>query len=236
MLRTGGEKRRFVREKFASVAGSYDLLNSILSMKIDSYWRFITARELKGCEKGPVLDLCAGTLPLSKEIAKRRNDTVVAMDFCYEMLKCGAIRLNGDKKRGFIIPVCGDGEELPLSDARFSGITVAFGVRNLSRLEKGLGEMLRVLKPGGKLIILEFSRPKDPAFSKIYNFYLHKFLPFVGSLVSKDREAYRYLADSIQAFYEPDVLASMMHDAGFADITYRPLTFGIVTLYTGIRR
>ncbi|MGQ9500276.1 MAG: class I SAM-dependent methyltransferase, partial [Dissulfurimicrobium sp.] len=165
MLRTGDEKRRFVREKFASVAGSYDILNSILSMKIDSYWRFITARELKGCEKGPILDLCAGTLPLSREIAKRR-DNVVAMDFCYEMLRCGTIKLKGDKKTDFIMPVCGDGEELPLSDARFSGITVAFGVRNLSRIEKGLGEMRRVLKPGGKLIILEFSRPKNPAFSK----------------------------------------------------------------------
>lgn len=235
MLRTGNEKRRFVREKFASVAGSYDLLNSILSMKIDSYWRSVTAHELKECEKGPILDLCAGTLPLSREIAKRRNDMIVAMDFCYEMLKCGTNRLKDNKKTDFIMPICGDGEELPLSEARFSGITVAFGVRNLAHLEKSLKEMLRVLKPGGKLVILEFSRPKNPVFSKIYSFYLHKFLPFIGSIVSKDREAYRYLADSIQGFYEPDVLASMMHNAGFTNITYRPLTFGIVTLYTGTR-
>ena len=235
MTLTGNEKRRFVRDKFTSVASRYDLLNSLLSLKIDSYWRFVTACELKRREKGPILDLCAGTLPLSHELARRTKETVIAVDFCYEMLHCGSLRLSGNKEARRIAPICGDGEELPIKDAMFSGITVAFGVRNLSQIDKGLKEMLRVLKPGGKLIILEFSRPQNPFFSKIYNFYLHRFLPALGSLISGDQEAYRYLADSIQAFYAPEVLTAIMRDAGFIKTTYRPLTLGIVTLYIGIK-
>ncbi len=236
MVPTGNEKRRFVRDKFASVASRYDLLNSLLSLKIDSYWRLITAKELKKRIKGPILDLCAGTLPLSSELAKRTKEMVIAVDFCYEMMRCGSLRLKGARPARRIAPVCGDGEGLPLKDAIFSGVTVAFGVRNLSQIDKGLKEMLRVLKPGGKLVMLEFSRPQGLFFSRIYNFYLHRLLPVLGSLISGDKEAYRYLADSIQTFYAPRDMADLMTRAGFININYRPLTFGIVTLYTGIKR
>ncbi|MDL1959528.1 MAG: ubiquinone/menaquinone biosynthesis methyltransferase [Deltaproteobacteria bacterium] len=234
MIPTGKEKKRFVRDKFASVSRRYDLLNGLLSFYIDHYWRWVTTRELDEFKQGPILDLCAGTLSLSAEIVRQIERPVVAVDFCYEMLHYGAVQWkNGSKKAKHIVPVCGDGEYLPLHDLKFQGITVAFGVRNLSRPEQGLREMLRVLKPGGKLAILEFSRPKNPIFSPIYRLYLHKLLPFMAGVISGDKEAYRYLADSIQGFYEPDILAAMMRDAGFREVKHRSLTIGIVTLYTG---
>jgi demethylmenaquinone methyltransferase/2-methoxy-6-polyprenyl-1,4-benzoquinol methylase len=230
---TGREKKRFVRDKFAAVTRRYDLLNSLLSCYVDHYWRWVTIRELREFTDGPILDLCAGTLPLSAEIVRQQPRLVVAVDFCYEMLHYGAERFQDTKTGAQIVPVCGDGEELPLPDGTFQGITVAFGVRNLSLPDKGLREMLRVLVPGGKLAILEFSRPRNLLFAPLYTFYLHRVLPFVAGIISGDEEAYTYLAKSIQSFYEPGVLASMMEEAGFREVSYRPLTMGIVTLYTG---
>lgn len=133
------------------------------------------------------------------------------------------------------MPVCGDGEDIPAHDNSFWGCTVAFGVRNLSRTERGLHEMYRVLKPTGKLLILEFSRPKNPLVKPLYFFYLNKILPTVAGLVSGDKEAYEYLASSIAQFYEPKVLLKMMKEAGFAKVYCRQLTFGIVTIYVGVK-
>ncbi len=234
MIPTGKKKRQFVKNKFASVTKRYDLLNGLLSCYIDHYWRWATTQELDRSRGGPILDLCAGTLPLSLEIVRQTTLEVIAVDFCYEMLHHGTSRIRG-KETEYISPVCGDGENLPFPDQRFQGITVAFGVRNLSRVEQGLREMLRVLLPGGKLVILEFSRPKNPLISPIYRLYLHKILPFMAGILSGDREAYHYLAESIQGFYEPDVLAKMMEDIGFRQVRYRPMTMGIVTLYIGYR-
>jgi demethylmenaquinone methyltransferase/2-methoxy-6-polyprenyl-1,4-benzoquinol methylase len=220
MIPTGKEKKRFVQDKFASVSGKYDLLNKLLSFYIDHYWRWVTTREFDEFKQGPILDLCAGTMPLSAEIVRQIARPVVAVDFCYEMLRHGALQWeNGSKKAKYIVPICGDGEYLPLHDLKFQ--------------EQGLREMLRVLKTGGKLAILEFSRPKNRLFSPIYRLYLHQFLPFMAGIISGDKEAYRYLADSIQGFYEPEILAAMMKDVGFREVKHRPLTMGIVTLYTG---
>ena len=235
-VQSAEEKKRFVRNKFAAISKDYDFLNSLLSLKFDSYWRWVTTRELKEFPEGAVLDLCAGTLPLSRELtrqAAKRN--VVAVDFCEDMLRSGLKNLPDDERKNRIAPVCGDGEEIPAASEQFWGITVAFGVRNLSRTEKGLAEMYRVLKPGGKLLILEFSRPRNAFFKPIYNFYLHKILPKVAGLVSGDKEAYEYLATSIAAFYEPEELLAMIKDAGFSRQYYRPLTMGIVTIYIGIK-
>ncbi len=226
-------KKKFVQKKFASVTPRYDFLNSLLSLYVDHYWRRKTAFLLKDLD-GPVLDLCAGTLPLSREVAGQKDRTVIALDFCFDMLKYGKDNLN-NSYRGQIFPVCGDGEHLPLPAGVFTGFTVAFGIRNLTDLPRGFNEVYRVLKPGGTAAILEFSRPASRFFAPLYRFYLHRILPSLAGIISGDREAYKYLAESIEGFYSQKEVCAMMKAAGFVDISYKPLTMGIVTLYTGHR-
>ena len=235
-VQSAEEKKRFVRDKFAAISNKYDFLNSLLSLKADSYWRWVTTRELKEFPEGAILDLCAGTLPLALELTRQApKRTVVAVDFCEDMLCSGLQSLPNDERKDRIGAVCGDGEEIPAASEKFWGVTVAFGVRNLARTEKGLAEMYRVLKPGGKLLILEFSRPRNAIFKPIYNFYLNSVLPKVAGLVSGDKEAYEYLASSIAEFYEPEELLAMIKEAGFSRQYCRPLTMGIVTIYIGIK-
>ncbi|TFG36700.1 MAG: ubiquinone/menaquinone biosynthesis methyltransferase [Desulfobacterales bacterium] len=235
-MQTPDEKKTFVKEKFSSISHKYDFLNSMLSFQIDRYWRWVTTRELKMFPDGAVLDLCAGTLPLSLELARQAPARqVVAVDFCEDMLRAGLKTLPRDNRRQRIFPVCGDGEKIPARDASFWGITVAFGVRNLGRTQDGLHEMYRVLRAGGKLLILEFSRPQNVIVKPVYSFYLNTVLPKVAGVVSGDKEAYEYLASSIAAFYEPEELLGMMKKAGFADVSRRPLTFGIVSVYIGVK-
>lgn len=229
-------KKKFVREKFSSISRRYDLLNSLLSFQIDRYWRWKTTRLLREFPDGAVLDLCAGTLPLSLELARQAPERRVAsIDFCEDMLRAGKETLPKDGRSGRITPICGDGEEIPAADDSFWGCTVAFGVRNLAQTLKGLKEMHRVLKPTGKLLILEFSRPTNFLVKPVYNFYLNKVLPAVAGVVSGDKEAYEYLASSIAAFYEPEELLDMMREAGFTSVERKPLTFGIVSIYVGVK-
>ena len=235
-MQTPEEKKKFVRDKFSSISSSYDLLNSLLSMQIDRYWRWKTTRLLNEFPAGPVLDLCAGTMPLSLELTRQaKKRLVLAVDFCEDMIRAGARKLPSDHRTPRIFPVCGDGEQIPAPSDTFWGCTVAFGVRNLSQTMQGLREMHRVLKPTGKLLILEFSRPTNVIIKPVYNFYLNKILPMVAGLVSGDQEAYQYLASSIAAFYEPEELLAMMEEAGFTHVERKPLTFGIVSIYIGIK-
>lgn len=235
-MQTPDDKKRFVKEKFSAISGNYDLLNSMLSFQIDRYWRWVTTRELKKFPQGAIMDLCAGTLPLSLELTRQAPQRqVFAVDFCEDMLRAGRLNMPKDDRRQRIFPVCGDGEQIPAQDDSFWGITVAFGVRNLARTQQGLNEMHRVLKPGGKLLILEFSRPQNPVVKPLYNFYLNRVLPKVAGIVSGDKEAYEYLASSIAQFYEPDELLRMIKNAGFSKTYHRPLTFGIVTVYVGVK-
>ena len=230
------DKKKFVRAKFSAISGRYDLLNSLLSLQIDRYWRWRTTRLLREFPGGWVLDLCAGTLPLSLELTRQARDRkVLAIDFCEDMLRAGAKNLPNDDRNTRIYPVCGDGEILPAPSSSFWGCTVAFGVRNLSRTLQGLQEMHRILRPGGKLLVLEFSRPANPFIKPIYSLYLNHILPMIAGRISGDKEAYQYLASSIAAFYEPSELLAMMREAGFAKVSRTPLTFGIVSIYIGIK-
>ena len=233
-MNTPDKKKQFVREKFSSISGDYDFLNSLLSFNIDRYWRWITTRMLREYPEGAILDLCAGTLPLSLELTRQAPERqVLAIDFCEDMPKAGIKTMPDDERKNRITTVCGDGEKIPVRTESCWGITVAFGVRNLSRTQDGLEEMYRVLKKGGKLLILEFSRPQNPLVKPLYNLYLNKILPKLAGLVSGDKEAYEYLASSIAKFYEPEELIGMMEKAGFANPRRRTLTFGIVSIYIG---
>lgn len=231
------DKKRFVREKFAAISPRYDFLNSLLSLRIDHLWRRRVARLFRDKPEGRILDLCAGTLPLALALTRAApGRRIVAVDFCEDMLAAGLARLSEDERARRILPVCGDGEAIPLADASCVGCTIAFGIRNLAHADRGLAEMRRVLEPGGRLVILEFSRPTNPLVKPVYNFYLNTVLPAVAGRVSGDRAAYQYLADSIAAFYEPETLLDMMRRAGFADARRVTLTFGIVSLYAGERK
>ncbi|NLZ18403.1 MAG: ubiquinone/menaquinone biosynthesis methyltransferase [Desulfobulbaceae bacterium] len=228
------EKKQFVREKFSSISTHYDLLNSLLSLHIDRYWRWRTTRQLKHAPNGWVLDLCAGTLPLALELTRQApGRRVLAVDFCEDMLRAGISRLPKDGVSRRIHPVCGDGEAIPVASSSCKGCTIAFGIRNLGTAERGLSEMHRILEPGGRLIILEFSRPTSPLIKPLYNFYLNKVLPVIAGRISGDKEAYQYLASSIAAFYEPQTLLGLMQAAGFQNVHRIALTFGIVSMYIG---
>jgi demethylmenaquinone methyltransferase/2-methoxy-6-polyprenyl-1,4-benzoquinol methylase len=225
--------RAFVQQRFRHISPWYDFLNSLLSFGLDHYWRWQAVKKLKGI-KGIVLDLCAGTLPLSKALVRYTNfrGQIIALDFCQLML------IYGQKKwpKSSVWPVCGDALCLPLKDRKVEAVMVAFGVRNFTNPLVGLKEMCRVLTPGGKAIILEFSHPYLPLFKRCYFLYLKHLLPKIGGLISKDKEAYKYLADSIERFYQPHKWVELMEKAGFKTVRYEYLTGGIVSIYIGVKR
>lgn len=222
-------KKQFVQRRFSGITRWYDLLNTILSLGIDHFWRWVAVKRLENT-KGTVLDLCAGTLPMTKTLLKNNNfrGKVLAIDFCWEMLNYGKGHcLNRPSL------VCGDALSLPLKNSSIDAIMVAFGVRNFSNYSAGLKEMHRALKPKGKVVILEFSRPTHTVFSPIYLAYLNYLLPRIGGLISGDKMAYTYLSKSIQEFYAPRAWLKIMEQAGFRNLRHRYLTLGIVSIYEG---
>ncbi len=213
---------------FEGVAPRYDLLNHVLSLGIDRSWRraVVLALELERDQR--VLDLCCGTGDLALEMARLARP--IACDFTWNMLTRAR-----DKSRARDVPIrvaAADALSLPFSDGVFDATTVAFGVRNLADMPAGLREIHRVLVPGGTLAILEFSHPEG-WLQKPYRFYLKTLLPQLGNLLSRRGEAYRYLAESIMGFPDPDTLVDLMRDAGFGDPSYQRLTGGIVAIHRG---
>ena len=235
MLTASHETRKeYVRQTFASISHRYDFLNGLLSLLFDRCWRWHIARLLADVPEGPVLDLCAGTLSLSREIARQNPDQYIyALDFCENMLKAGVQKLQDDPHSSRISPLCGDGEAIPTLGDIFCGCTVAFGMRNLINRQQCLAEIYRVLRPEGRLLILEFSRPTNRLFKPIYRCYLHHIMPCIAGVCAENREAYKYLAQSIALFYEPKELLAMMRAAGFTQVERRQLTLGIVSIYIG---
>ena len=231
----GRDRERQVRTIFSEIAPRYDLLNHLLSMNVDRGWRrkAVDGLAWEEAPKGLFLDACAGTFDLSLELTGRPGfeGQVVASDFARPMLVQGLDKLRGQP----VAPVCGDTLNLPFSDGTFQGAMVAFGVRNLSDVKQGLREFARVLEPGRRLAILEFTEPPNPILRKLYLFYFHRILPLVGRIVSGHPWAYTYLPRSVREFPDPPALAGMMREAGFREARFVLLTGGIAALHVGTR-
>ena len=227
----GANREKQVRTIFSEIAPRYDLLNHVLSLNIDRAWRRKAVNLLNwtAAPAGRFLDACAGTFDLSLELARRSGfkGRVVASDFAQPMLVAGQSKLSG----AAVAPVCGDSLRLPFPDASFDGATVGFGVRNLADLARGFSEFRRVLKPGSRLIILEFTVPPNALVRAGYMLYFNKVLPLVGRIVSGHPWAYTYLPESVKEFPGPDRLVEMLRDAGFSDAGYRLVTFGIAAIH-----
>ena len=227
-------RREEVRRMFASIVGRYDLLNRLLSLRRDVYWRRVAVALGQIPRGGDVLDLCAGTGDVALEIVRQGSGArVIAVDNCEPMLIRGLHKAKrasaADQVRFAVAPA----EELPFADATFDRAFVAFGVRNIADRRRGLREMTRVLKPDGRAIILEFSTPSSPLFGPLYRFYSHRILPWIGGLLSGNRAAYEYLPASVDGFPSPEGLQALMEDAGFIDVSVVHLTFRIVTVHQG---
>jgi demethylmenaquinone methyltransferase/2-methoxy-6-polyprenyl-1,4-benzoquinol methylase len=228
------EKRSFVREMFTAIAPRYDFLNHVLSFNLDRRWRrqAVDALAWESRPSGQYLDLCAGTLDLAVELQGRSgfNGSVVGADFAVPMLSLGRHK---DRR---VVAVGADAVQLPFPDETFDGCMVAFGIRNLESVDAGLAEMARVIKPGGRVVILEFSLPRRWPMRPLYLGYFRFVLPHVGRLVSKHTSAYGYLPDSVHAFPEPARVVGQIGAHGFGAVRHRSLTFGVTGLYDAVRQ
>ena len=228
------EKREYVRRMFSDIAPRYDMLNHILALNVDRGWRkrAIRALDIARVPDGVYLDLCAGTLDIAAHIARQPGfrGRVVGADFAEPMLRAGL------RKAGPAVhPVAADAVRLPLADDSVAGAIVAFGIRNVAGLDDCLAEAHRVLLPGGRFVILEFSTPRAPVFAGLYRFYFHHVLPKIGGALSGHPTAYSYLPKSVDAFPEEAELARRMRACGFVDTSWTSLTFGIVAIHVGIK-
>ena len=229
------DKRRYVRQIFSDIAPRYDLLNRVLSLNIDRSWRRRALARLNWPAKpaGTYLDACAGTLDLAAMLAASRgfSGTVVGADFALPMLHRGAGKIKGHS----VLRAGADSLVLPFGDRTFDGATVGFGVRNMSGLDRGLAELGRVLKPGARLVILDFATPPTGVLRALYMLYFKRVLPVVGRLVSGHPTAYSYLPDSVQDFPPPEELERRMTAAGLHDCGHERLSGGIAAVTWGTR-
>lgn len=225
-----------VKAMFGAISRRYDLLNHLLSFNLDVGWRKLAAREACPDPGSRVLDLCGGTGDLSLALAATpaSPSMVVCCDFSHPMLTLALPKFERSGLRDRFAVVEGDALRLPFRDRSFDAVTVAFGVRNLADVRAGFAEIRRVLAPGGRLVVLEFSRPPGPVLSRLYAFYLRAIVPLLGDGVAGRRGPYVYLARTIGGFPAPDRLAGTIREAGFAAVGWKPLTGGIVCLHTAL--
>ena len=229
---------RAVKEMFAGIAGKYDLLNHVLSLNIDRSWRRKVQRELAGILARPdalVLDVACGTGDLSIELQTGAKAKVIGTDFCRPMLTIAKEKSKAENQKPKTHYVESNAMSLAFADDTFDAATIAFGLRNLPNYEDGLRELGRVLKPGGRLVILECSHPRVPVFRELYDFYFNSVLPKIGRLVSGSSFAYTYLPNSVAKFPDQKTLAAMMERAGFGEIKFQNLTGGIAALHSGVK-
>lgn len=227
-------KRAEIRHMFASIVDRYDLLNRLLSFRRDVYWRRIAVTRSRISPGARVLDLCAGTADVALEIIRQVSAVqVVAVDNCEPMLIRGLQKVREAGVAGQVRFVAAPAERLPFANETFDRALVAFGVRNLADWQRGLEEMARVLRPNGQAVILEFSDPTSPVFRSAYRLYTYRLLPWIGGFLSGNRAAYEYLPTSVDSFPSPEGLRDLMEKAGFSEVSYSSLTFGIVTIHQG---
>ncbi len=242
--RTEADASRKVREMFTQIAPSYDALNHILSMQMDRLWRARTAKRLRAIlqrEDAVVLDLCCGTGDLALALRKAGKARIIGADFAHTMLVRARVKSAQVGSRSGLaadsLPLAeADALRLPFADASFDLVTTAFGFRNLANYEAGLREIQRILKPGGRIVILEFTEPPDSVLGNLYRWYFRKVLPRIGAWLSEDSEAYSYLPKSVSRFFQPPELASLMSAVGYESAEFKVWTFGTVALHTAVRR
>lgn len=226
-------KKEKVQEMFNGIAPKYDLLNHLLSMGIDKRWRKKAMKVVGAGRKDLVLDIACGTGDFSIEALKHGVKRVIGADISEKMLDVAREKAKNKGLTGQLDFQYGDSENLSFEDNTFDAVTVAFGVRNFEHLEQGLTEMCRVLRPGGKVVVLEFSTPERFPMKQLYNFYFRNVLPFVGGIISGNRKAYEYLPASVFAFPQGEKFLEIMHHAGYTNVSQQRLTFGIASLYIG---
>jgi demethylmenaquinone methyltransferase/2-methoxy-6-polyprenyl-1,4-benzoquinol methylase len=231
----GAEKRAYVRRIFSEIAPSYDLLNHLLSFNVDKRWRrrALEALAWTRAPEGVYVDLCAGTLDVSAELARRPGfaGRIIGADFAEPMLRAGRGKVAGAAVR----PVVADALELPIGDGAASGAIVAFGIRNVQDLDACLREVRRVLAPGARFVILEFTTPRSAVVRFGYHAYFHHVLPLIGGAVSGHRTAYKYLPQSVATFPDERALARRMEEAGLRNVGWRSLSLGIAAIHWGER-
>jgi demethylmenaquinone methyltransferase/2-methoxy-6-polyprenyl-1,4-benzoquinol methylase len=233
---------RRVRAMFAQIARRYDLLNHLLSGGTDVYWRWRTARAVGRIADGPILDVCTGTGDLAFAFRRRLGDdaVIVGTDFTHEMLVLAQRKSSRFAESRGTAPVTfleADAEALPFADGSFGVVSVAFGQRNVANTQQGLREMIRVCRPGGDVLILEFSRPEVPVLGSLYGWYFRNVLPRIGQMFARNQQsAYEYLPQSVGEFPSGKALAAIMERCGLSDVRCQPLTFGVCTLYRGRKR
>jgi demethylmenaquinone methyltransferase/2-methoxy-6-polyprenyl-1,4-benzoquinol methylase len=227
-----------IRKMFGAIAPRYDLLNHLLSLNIDQTWRRRTTQLVPPIGDAPILDLCTGTgdLALAYDRAAKRRVPIVGADFCHEMLVRAVAKTKKRQASSRIGYIEADAQKLPFAADTFQIVTVAFGLRNVTDYEKGLAEMVRVARPGGRIAILEFSKPRYWLLGRLYQFYFTHVLPRVGNMVSKSPDdAYAYLPASVLQFPDGEALAERLRAHGLTEVRYHPMTFGIATLYVGTK-
>jgi demethylmenaquinone methyltransferase/2-methoxy-6-polyprenyl-1,4-benzoquinol methylase len=229
------EKKEQVSEMFDNISAKYDFLNRLLSMRIDVLWRKVVIKRVLAHNPDHLLDIATGTADLAIAAHKAGVPKVTGLDISQGMLDQGSVKVQRIGYHKHIHLVLGDSEALPYEDNSIPAITCAFGVRNFQDLELGLSEMYRVLKPGGKVFILEFSKPTNKLFAGLFRFYFLNILPAVGKMVSKDVRAYTYLPESVDAFPSGHDFLQVLNKCGFKNELWKPLTFGISSLYEGTK-
>ena len=228
-------KKSQVAQMFNSIAGKYDFLNHFLSAGIDIYWRKQAVKIMGQNKPALLLDIATGTGDFAIEALQLNPEKIIGVDISEGMLAVGQEKIKKKNLTGKIELQLGDSENLTFADNTFDGTMAAFGVRNFENLNQGLSEMYRVLKPGGRIVVLEFSKPQGFPFKQVYNFYFKQILPVFGKLISKDQAAYTYLPESVQAFPDGADFINILKQVGFKNTQWHSLTFGISSIYTGLK-